>query len=789
LTLPGKLVRIYPYPPMKISFITPSPSTLKQEWYRDLHYQKVGVPNLAGWLRRAGYPDIRHYDFNNQVTRAYAARPGSVNLMLYADADAVRRYLRSGGGALEAQTGELLDLLKVRDSRLFGLSLTYFLGDELEIKLGVRLAQCLARVLKERFPSCSVLLGGLQNMDTAVQQAEYEQLLKECPQIDYAVCGDAHRAALLVCRALEAGREPAAAGPIRARKINKSLLLYETEPGEKAPAPNRYFEPLPDGELRDPSVPPGYPAYDPVNSRGYAYTPSKIREIYRLPAESVKLLKGPGEKEKYLLLQVSFNEGCPFKCYFCSGAGTEVFSLSSAEAVGVLRRLKEEHGCRHFLFYNPNFNPTAAYAKNLLREIIKAKLDILWADCFNLRNIDAEMIDLMCAAGAVKVVAGLEYPTRRMLKYINKGLSLEQANRSLEALHKAGIWNHVLLITGLPTETWDDVRELEAWLKKTDPYVDAYTVGSFHMVHNSTFHKNPEKFGFGLGKALRLYSQSEFDEKGGLPWEQKHDQNIRSNRHVVEFINRMKGTPKLTGTRMEDSHLLMYLYRSLGRGRKDLVRALYRAAASENPHIAAAHAGLLARLKDPGSPLNALLRRAGATLDSVSRTPEELEFTLRRGGAAARCSLRARSEDILLNPAWNRLHGRHFVLHYDPAGPALLEDPALAALARKTGATLALGQPAACAPGSTSFTLRLGGSSAVFSADLNQSPPSVSAAPAGGPVLTAAVSDGVARLAASAALAAQKRNRDGAGALAALLPGVLAAVEDWDRAGSRSCAG
>lgn len=61
---------------MKISFITPSPSTLKQEWYRDLHYQKVGVPNLAGWLRRAGYPDIRHYDFNNQVTRAYAARPG-----------------------------------------------------------------------------------------------------------------------------------------------------------------------------------------------------------------------------------------------------------------------------------------------------------------------------------------------------------------------------------------------------------------------------------------------------------------------------------------------------------------------------------------------------------------------------------------------------------------------------------------------------------------------------------------------------------------------------------------
>lgn len=767
-----------PAPAMKISFITPSPSTLKQEWYRDLQYQKVGVPSLAGWLMRAGFPDIRHYDFNNQVTRAYAADPASVRLMLYADDAAVLRYLRSGGGEIARQTGVLLDLLGVRDSRLFGLSLTYFLGDELELRLGIRLAQCLAKALKERFPASAVLLGGLQNMDTAFQREEYLRLLRECPAIDYAVCGDAHSAALLVCRALQAGVPPRPAGSVRALTAGSSTLFYESGAGDE-PRPTRYFEPLPPGELRDPSVPPGYPAYDPRNSRGYAYSPARIRQIYRLPPEARRLLKGPAEKDKYLLLQASFNEGCPFNCYFCSAAGTGLFSLSPEEAVAILRRLKAGHGCRHFLFYNPNFNPTAAYAKTMLRAIIKARLDLRWADCFNLRNIDAEMIDLMREAGVVKVVAGVEYPTPRMLKYINKGLTVEQANRSLEALHKAGIWNHVLLITGLPTETRADLRELEEWLLATDPFVDAYTVGSFHMAKGSPFQRRAEKFGFGLGKALRLYSQSEFDEKDGPDWRRKSEQNAGSNRHIVEFINRMKGSPKHTAARMEDSHLLMYLYRSLGHDRKDLIRSIYRQATTENPHIAPAHAALLRRLAAPASPLNALLKARGASVASVSRTPEELEFLLRRGAALARCSLRARSEEILLNPAPNRAHGAQFVLHYDAAGPAVLAYPPLAALAARGGVSFSTDQPAACAPGRTGVTVTAGGLSGGFCVDLNPARPLVTPRPSGGAQLPHTAMATFGRLLLAAAAAAKKipGARGDAAALAALAPELLRAIE------------
>jgi len=644
---------------MKIAFLITSPVTLKHDWYRDPLYQKVGVPNLAGFLKRAGFSDISQYDLNNRPLAAYKEAPGLLKLLLYADGARVKRYLEGNEPEIAAQTAFLLDSMKVARHDLFGVSLSHFLGDEGEIALGISLAKCLAKALKERFPGCRVTLGGLQNMTIPQQLRAYRGLLRECSFFDYAVCGDAHLALLYLCRALERGISFAEAAPagFKAVKAGKGLLIHEAKGDNSVDIKSHYFEPLPPGEEKDKSVPFGYPAYSRENSRGYAYTGAELRKFYNLPQSSRSLL-APADKDTFLTLQVSFNEGCPFGCYFCATAQTDFFSLTPEASVEILKRLNGELGCRHFLFYNPNFNPTAAYARKLLAAIIKAKLDLRWADCFNLRNLDAELVAMMKEAGAVKVVAGVEYPTARMLKYINKGLTIDAVNRNLELLHKAGMWNHVLLITGLPTETPRDVLEMEAWLKETAPLVNSYTVGSFHMSENSPFQRHPEKFGFKLGRQLPLYCQESFDENGGLPWEEKRRRNLDSNRRISEFINVLKGSPKYTGARMDDSHLLLYLYRALGHKNKRLIEKLYEAAWTANPHAARAHAWLA------GGGAAKALSAAGLRLDLAPPGRETVDFTLAKGGAAVRCALRARSENVLLNAAPGRLHGGHFMLEF-----------------------------------------------------------------------------------------------------------------------------
>ncbi|HAF95757.1 MAG: hypothetical protein A2021_07025 [Elusimicrobia bacterium GWF2_52_66] len=645
---------------MKIAFLTPSPIVLKHDWYRDLPYQKVGVSVLVGFLKRAGFPDIVQYDFNNNIMRVYAKYPDRVKLMLYADQKAVERFLLSDDREIRKQTEFLLDTLKVERHDLFGISLSHFLGDTREINLGIRLAECLTKVLKERFPGAVIAVGGLQNMSLPFQKAEYRRILRECPAIDYAVCGDAHNAMLNICRAVKRGIPFNALGAknLICKTIKNNLLIQEEKLQD---GHSHYFATLPAQEVRNAAVPAGFPAYDKANSASYNYTGKAIRDFYHLPSSLAKYLKR-GVPDNYLTLHVSFSEGCPFNCLFCGMARSEVVSLDIGESIRILKMLKEELGCRHFLFYNPNFNPTCKYARAFLEQLIKADLGILWADCFNLRNMDRDLIALMREAGVIKIVTGVEYPTKRMLKYINKGLSLEKINRNLEELHKAGIWNHILLITGLPTETWADVRELEDWLKATKDLVNSYTVGSFRMVEGSPFYRDPGKFGFNLKEAMRLYCESAFDEKNGLAWKEKAFQNLRSNRHIRQFIDELKQSRKPTSSRMADSHLLMYLYRVLGHGRKKLIEELYEKAYTVNPHIASCHSHLRAQLHRRGSELNSLLGRNAISMKPGFSGNESLSFSLEKGRARVFCSMMARSEDILINPAANLVHGDYFVL-------------------------------------------------------------------------------------------------------------------------------
>lgn len=773
---------------MKIAFITPSPITLKHDWYRDLLYQKVGVPNLAGYLKRAGFADITHYDFNNQIKQRYAENPGQVRLMLYSDKRAVNCFLHpgpaflyEGAAAIREQTFFLLDALKVEHKDLYGISLNAFLGDTLEIELGIRLAKCLAKALKERFPASVVALGGLQNMSILFQKAEYRAILRDCAEIDYAVCGDAHKVMLQICRAVERGVpfKARASDNFTCQRINGKVLILAGKPEDLEAINIHYFEQLPAPEVKDPSIPDGFPAYEKANSAAHSYTGRQIRSFYHLPDSLSNYLKR-STPDNYLTLQVSFSEGCRFNCFFCANAKTSFFSLDIDESIRILKTLKSELGCRHFLFYNPNFNPTYDYARTFLKKLIKADLDIRWADCFNLRHMDRDLIALMREAGVIKVVTGVEYPTARMLKYINKGVTVDQINRNLEELHKAGIWNHILLITGMPTETLDDVRELKDWLRNTKDLVNAYTVGSFHMAEGSPFHANPEKFGFRLKDAIKLYCQSGFDEKDGLKWKEKILQNQRSNEHIRQYIDDLKRSRKPTGTRMDDSHLLMYLYRALGHDRKKLIEELYEAAYTVNPHIAAAREHLLEQAGNKYSELSSLLRGSGMDIEFAPLKHDFLAFTLEKAGMRVACSMRARSEDVLINPADNRFHGDYFVLQAEEAAPRSGE---LAELTGELGGKLTVEKLHGGHTGKLALLLETRAGTARFIISLNSRTPSFTQETLRGS-FPPGLLPRVGRLLLASAAAAKRTPRAAAKEFSAIkknIPAILKLAEAWPR--------
>ena len=190
----------------------------------------------------------------------------------------------------------------------------------------------------------------------------------------------------------------------------------------------------------------------------------------------------------------------------------------------------------------------------------------------------------MRAAGAVKLTYGMETGSPRLLRYIRKATTIEKIQRWLDYSHRAGIWNHIELIGGLPTETEEDTQATVDFIGRNKDLIDTYSLNPFFLYRSSPFFRQAGKFGLkphaAAGRAdyfnpdTQVGSFSErFDEAGGLKWEQKNRQIVRSTGEVAGAIDRASTCKAID---YEHIHLLMCLYSKLGHARKVTIRKLMR---------------------------------------------------------------------------------------------------------------------------------------------------------------------------------------------------------------------
>jgi radical SAM superfamily enzyme YgiQ (UPF0313 family) len=135
--------------------------------------------------------------------------------------------------------------------------------------------------------------------------------------------------------------------------------------------------------------------------------------------------------------------------------------------------------------------------KEVSEEILNRKLMCRWWG--NVRfdgSWTASLTRLAARAGCIAVTGGLECANDRLLKLMNKGITLEGAQKALSAFKSAGIMVHAYLMYGFPTET-----EAEAFgaLKYVRDLFKAGLIDSafwhrFALTVHSPIAAMPEKF-------------------------------------------------------------------------------------------------------------------------------------------------------------------------------------------------------------------------------------------------------------------------------------------------------
>jgi radical SAM family protein len=154
--------------------------------------------------------------------------------------------------------------------------------------------------------------------------------------------------------------------------------------------------------------------------------------------------------------KLTMAHGCYWgKCAFCDTTLSYIknYEPNSAEFLADrIEQLISQTGERNFHFVDEAAPP--ALMKALAIEIIRRKLKIKWWTNIRFeKSFTKDLCVLLKSSGCIAISGGLEVASDRLLKLIQKGVSVEQVAQVTDNFTEAGIMVHAYLMYGFPTQT------------------------------------------------------------------------------------------------------------------------------------------------------------------------------------------------------------------------------------------------------------------------------------------------------------------------------------------------
>ena len=269
-------------------------------------------------------------------------------------------------------------------------------------------------VAKENCPDSVTVMGGSHITFTPVET------MLACPHLDVGVIGEGEATALDLLKAV-GGRKPLS---------EVDGIVYRRDGEVFRNKPRRLIENL--DEL-----------------------PFPARHL--LPLNKYTVL---GERTP--LGNVITSRGCPFQCIFCSSSefyGRKFRARSPKNVVDEMEELVTKYGIRSIEVVDDTFTVDKNRAARIAEEIIQRGLDICWTCGSRADLITRDLLHLFKKAGCVLFYIGVESGSKKVLKTLKKGITLEQVRTVIKWAKEVGMETIGSFIIGTPGETKEDVMK------------------------------------------------------------------------------------------------------------------------------------------------------------------------------------------------------------------------------------------------------------------------------------------------------------------------------------------
>ena len=221
--------------------------------------------------------------------------------------------------------------------------------------------------------------------------------------------------------------------------------------------------------------------------------------------------------------KLTMAHGCYWgKCTFCdiSLDYIKIYEPISAKIlVDRMQELTAQTGESGFHFVDEAAPP--ALMREVALEILRRNLVVTWWTNIRFeKSFSRDLCFLLKVSGCVAVSGGLEVASDRLLKLIDKGVSVEQVAKVTRNFTEAGIMVHSYLMYGFPTQT---VQETVDSLEMVRQLFEMGILQSgfwhqFSMTAHSPIGKNPVEFGVApIQKEIMFaHNDIEFTDQTGI---------------------------------------------------------------------------------------------------------------------------------------------------------------------------------------------------------------------------------------------------------------------------------
>ncbi len=167
------------------------------------------------------------------------------------------------------------------------------------------------------------------------------------------------------------------------------------------------------------------------------------------------------------------SRGCPFNCTFCSvGAvwGRSYRFMSAERIVADIEKLIQYYGAKSIYFREDHFTLNKGRVEEFCRVLMNRRIEIDWACETRVDSLDDyDYQKLMADAGCKMFYIGVESGSPRMLKWFNKGETVEQFETAFEIARRVGIKTFASFVVEAPTETQEDRDQTDEFIRKIKP--------------------------------------------------------------------------------------------------------------------------------------------------------------------------------------------------------------------------------------------------------------------------------------------------------------------------------